>query len=115
MNWATVTHQQVWLVWMGAAHFLLGPSAECKCEKIGRRGVLGPKPRNHIRLRAFKAVCRGPGVRNCPRGSGSPSSSALLHPTGRHLAACARPLLWSGGGKLGQVLKRGCKGHPVAS
>ena len=89
MNQAAVTHRQVWLVFMGAAPFLLGAPAECKCGKIGRKGVLGAKPRNHIRP---GAVRRGPSVRNCPGGSGSPSSSALLHEIGSHLAT-ARILL----------------------
>lgn len=63
--------------------------AECKCGKIGRKGVLGAKPRNHIRP---GAACRGPSVRNCPGGSGSPSSFALLHEIGSHLATALIPL-----------------------
>lgn len=56
-------------------------------KKIGRKGVLGSKPRNHIRLGAFKAMHCGPSVRNYPRGSGSLSSSALLHSIGVLAAA----------------------------
>lgn len=51
--------------------------------------MLGAKPRNHIRPGAAR---RGPSVRNCPGGSGSPSSTALLHEIGSHLATARIPL-----------------------
>lgn len=134
-----MTQRQVWLVFMGAGPFLLRAPAECKCGKIGRKGVLGAKPRNHIRP---GAACRGPSVRNCPGGSGSPSSFALLHEIGSHLATALIPLTTAGTfpcslrrpgrGSVGreaafegreaaarpglrQVLKSDCKGHRVAS
>lgn len=43
VNWATVAHQQVWLVLLGEAHFLWGAPAECKCEKSWQEGCAGVK------------------------------------------------------------------------
>lgn len=43
VNWATVAHQQMWLVLLGEAHFLLGAPAECKCEKNWQGGCAGVK------------------------------------------------------------------------
>lgn len=91
----------------GAAPFLSGAPAECKCAEIGRKGVLGAKPRNHIRpeLRAGRQATgtvpegpAAPAARHC-----SPSSSALLRDSGRTLAPPGRA--------AAGTPRRGCKGH----
>lgn len=113
MNWATVTHQQVWLALVGAVPFLLGAPAECKCAEIGRKAVLGAKPRNHIRpeLRAAGQV-----TETVPEGQAAPAARHCfmrLAVTWQHPASSSRrrvpaPLLRQGP-------KSDCKGHPGAS
>lgn len=73
----------------GSSAFSVGSTSRMQMRRNWQEGCAGGKAKKSYPPRA---ACCGPSDRNCPGGSGSPSSSALLHEIGSHLATSRIPL-----------------------
>lgn len=82
VNGATVTHHQVWLALLEQRLFYRERQQNANTQKLAGRTSWGKAKKSY----PPGAACWAPSDRNCPGGSGSPGSSALLHDGGCPLA-----------------------------